>query len=279
MRSDTQDGREHNGAEPAATPADVGAEAAASADAAAPPRKLLLLVRHGETTYNVERRLPGQLPGVSLTDEGRRQALRAAVALGGLPLSAIVSSPLERACATAEIIARGRGLPIRLESGLMDTDVGRWAGWVVDDLAKADPEWPEFVKNPDNPPAGIESQSGVMARAVEVIERLRREPEVGEYVVAVAHADVIKLIVAHYTGVAASEAQRIHIANASISALRIAPEGAPSVLGVNWTSTPDWLTPRPATQDGDVRKATGGEVEGLALEGSAATPDATRAAG
>ncbi|HKB47215.1 MAG TPA: histidine phosphatase family protein, partial [Ktedonobacterales bacterium] len=46
-----------------------------------PPTRLILLVRHGETTFNVEGRLPGQLPGVPLTDEGRRQAHQAAVAL------------------------------------------------------------------------------------------------------------------------------------------------------------------------------------------------------
>jgi probable phosphoglycerate mutase len=236
------------------------------------PHKLLLLVRHGETTYNVERRLPGQLPGVSLTDEGRRQALRAAVALGELPLSAIVSSPLERACATAEIIARGRGLPIRLESGLMDTDVGRWAGWVVDDLAKADPAWLEFVKHPDEPPPGIESQSAVMARSVEVIERARRDPDVGDYVVVVAHADVVKLILAQYTGVPAAEAHHVHIANASITALSLGPEGAATVLGVNWTAMPEWLTvPRKAASGS--APSTGPEVEGIAVE--AAAPDGT----
>ena len=69
----------------------------------APPKtRLLLLIRHGQTAYNVEGRLPGQLPGIPLNDEGRRQAHRAAVALAALPLSTIISSPLERAAETAD---------------------------------------------------------------------------------------------------------------------------------------------------------------------------------
>ena len=57
-------------------------------------KHLLLLIRHGESTWNVEHRLPGQLPGIDLTEEGRAQAQRLASALRMLPLSSIISSPL-----------------------------------------------------------------------------------------------------------------------------------------------------------------------------------------
>src|SRR5579883_2866796 len=60
-------------------------------------KRTLLFIRHGQTTWNVENRLPGQLPGVPLTDQGRQQAARLAEALSVLPISAIISSPLERA--------------------------------------------------------------------------------------------------------------------------------------------------------------------------------------
>src|SRR5258708_8527460 len=85
--------------------------AAAGTDGAKPrpPTRLILLVRHGETTFNVEGRLPGQLPGVPLTDEGRRQAYQAAVALAAMPLSAVISSPLELSRDTARIPPRGWG--------------------------------------------------------------------------------------------------------------------------------------------------------------------------
>ncbi|GCE17496.1 histidine phosphatase family protein [Dictyobacter kobayashii] len=70
-------------------------------------KQTLLIVRHGQTTWNVEHRLPGQLPGVALNETGRQQAARLAQALQVLPLSAIISSPLERAYNTAEYLAQG----------------------------------------------------------------------------------------------------------------------------------------------------------------------------
>jgi|GEM_PF-93424 probable phosphoglycerate mutase len=209
----------------------------------AKPTRLLILVRHGQTTYNVEGRLPGQLPGVPLTDEGRRQAQRAAVALSGLPLSAIVASPLERARDTAEIIARGWALPVRLDPRLMDTDVGPWAGQKIDDLNKTDPRWKAFVAHPNEPPEGIEGFLAVQERTVAAVEAIRADAALGNYVVLVAHADVVKLILAYYTGMAAERAPSIMIGNASISVLAFPPEGEPNLLALNWSAFPNWLVP------------------------------------
>lgn len=221
-------------------------QAPAGATSPVTPRKRLLLVRHGQTTFNVEGRLPGQLPGVALTDEGRRQAQRAAVALSGLPLSAVISSPLERARDTAEIIARGWGLPVRLDSRLMDTDVGRWSGQKIADLERSDPEWKAFVQHASQAPNGVESLAAVMERVVMVVERLRDDPVAGDYIVLVAHADIVKLIVAHYMGIHPDCAHFIHIDNASISALEFhGNEATPTLIGLNWTVGPGWLSPPP----------------------------------
>lgn len=206
-------------------------------------RQRILLVRHGQSTYNVENRLPGQLPGIPLTDLGRRQAQRAAVALSGLPLGAVISSPLERARETATQIARGWGLEVRLDARLMDTNVGRWSGQVLAEIDKNDPAWKEFVAHPSQPPEGVEGFNEVTARVVAAIEDIRRDPTLGEYIVVVAHADVIKLIVAHYTGVAVDRAPFLHVDNASITALGFEGERAPVLLTLNWTPLPGWLTP------------------------------------
>lgn len=212
-----------------------------------PPRvQRILLVRHGQATFNVEGRLPGQLPGIELTDEGRRQAHRAAVALAGLRLSAVVSSPLERALETARVIARGWALPVREDPRLMDTDVGPWAGRKISDIAKDDPNWATFLRKPTDPPPGVESMAAVQERATAVIEELRADAAVGDDVVVVAHADVIKLIVARYTGVSVEGALSIVIANASISALAFVEDRPPALLAANWTMAPEWLvTPAP----------------------------------
>ena len=209
------------------------------------PARLLLLVRHGQTTFNLEGRLPGQLPGIALTDEGRRQAQQAAVALSGLPLSAVISSPLERALDTAQIIARGWALPVQLDPRLMDTDVGAWSGQKLDDLNKTDPLWKSFVERPNQPPPGVESFTTVENRSVAVVERILQDTSLGQYVVLVAHADVVKLILAHYTGLPSERARFLVVGNASISALAFPPEGEPHLLALNWSALPEWLSPPP----------------------------------
>jgi probable phosphoglycerate mutase len=207
------------------------------------PARLLLLVRHGQTTFNLDGRLPGQLPGIALTDEGRRQAQGAAVALSGLPLSAVISSPLERAQDTAQIIARGWALPVRLDPRLMDTDVGAWSGQKLDDLNKTDPLWKSFVERPNQPPPGVESFITVQNRSVAVVEGILQDTSLGQYIVLVAHADVVKLILAHYTGLTSERARFLAVGNASISALAFPPEGEPHLLALNWSALPEWLSP------------------------------------
>ena len=207
--------------------------------------RLLFLVRHGQTTFNVEGRLPGQMAGVPLTDEGRRQAYRAAVALSGVPLSAVVSSPLERALDTAKAIARGGALEVRLEPDLMDTDVGRWTGLKIDDVKKSDPAWTAFVEHPDQPPEGVESLAQVQARAVAVCERILADPALGNLVAVVAHADIVKVILAHYMRIHLDTTLRhMYIGNASISALAFhEDEKSPTTLAINWSPAPEWLAP------------------------------------
>jgi len=220
-----------------------GADGQSPATPLQPPKqrtRYVLIVRHGQTHFNVEGRLPGQLPGVGLTDEGRRQAHQAAVALSALPLSAIVTSPLERARDTAEIIARGWALPLRLDPRLMDTDVGAWSGQKIEDVAKNDPNWKAFTEHPTDPPPGVESLAAVQTRAVAAVEAALGDPATGDYLVVVAHADVVKLIIAQYTSVSIDGVRFMSIANASISALAFpevihAPEPAP-------TATPDATT-------------------------------------
>lgn len=207
------------------------------------PPRLILLIRHGQTTYNVEGRLPGQLPGVPLTDEGRRQAHAAAVALSAVPLSAVLTSPLERARETAEILARGWGVAVREDPRLMDTDVRRWAGQKLEDVNKQDPAWKAFLDNPTEPPDGVESFPSVQARAVAVIEEALANPELGNYIAVVAHADVVKLILAHYTNVPLLTARFLWINNASLSALAFSENSPPHLLAMNWTASPGWLVP------------------------------------
>ncbi len=205
-------------------------------------RKLLLL-RHGQTDYNVQHRLPGQLPGISLNDEGRREAQTTAEALRDLPLTAIVASPLERTVQTAEYINTGRGLQIQHDRDLLDTDYGRFSGQCWDELDKSDKAWKRFMTDPLHAPAGVEGFASVQKRAVRAAERWRQAPEVGEWVAVVTHADLVKLIVGHYLGIPLERVPLINMDNASASLLTFHPDSQqlPTLLCFNWTSPALWL--------------------------------------
>ena len=206
-------------------------------------KQTLLFIRHGQTTWNVEHRLPGQLPGVTLNDTGRQQATRLAEALTVLPISAIISSPLERARDTAEFIAKGRDLSVQCEPDLMDTDVGSWAGRVIEEVSKNDPAWKAYVKDPTVAPEGVETFPQVQQRAVAAIERWVTQDNIGAYPAFVAHADVLKLIIAHYTGLEAGRAGSLLIDNASVSLVELEKDQRPRVLSIGWSPHPGWLKP------------------------------------
>jgi probable phosphoglycerate mutase len=206
-------------------------------------KQTLLFIRHGETTWNVEHRLPGQLPGISLNEKGTQQVTLLAEALSVIPISALISSPLERACETAEILARGRDLPIYTEPNLMDTEVGRWSGKTIDDVAKNDPAWKEFVRNPTVAPEGVETFPALQQRVVAAVDRWRTKENIGTYPAFVAHADVIKVLLAHYLDMEVGKAGSMMIDNASVSMVELEQDHKPRVFAVGWSPRPGWLKP------------------------------------
>jgi len=122
--------------------------AGTSGPSAKPPQQgtLLLLVRHGETP-TTGMVLPGRAPGLHLSDRGREQAERVADRLAGLPVDALYSSPLERACETAEPTAARTGLAVKHDDGLLECDFGAWTSAAIADLA-ALPEWQTVQHSP-----------------------------------------------------------------------------------------------------------------------------------
>jgi broad specificity phosphatase PhoE len=184
----------------------------------------LVLVRHGQTDFNVQHRLPGQLPGIPLNATGQREAQMTAVAIHALPLSAIVASPLERTLETAGYVNEGRGLEIRQDRDLLDTDYGPYNGKNWDELDKADPVWQRVTRDPTTkPPKGVESFTAVQQRAVRAAERWRQATDVGEWVALVTHADLVKMIVGHYLGIPLAYCPLINMDNASVSLLSFHP--------------------------------------------------------
>ncbi|MET1021401.1 MAG: histidine phosphatase family protein [Arthrobacter sp.] len=200
------------------------------------PSTLVLLVRHGETP-TTGMVLPGRAPGLHLSDRGRAQAERVADRLSGLPVDALYSSPLERACETAEPTAARTGLSVKHDDGLLECDFGGWTGAAIADLAVL-PEWQTVQHSPSEFrfPDG-ESFPEMQARIVGALEVLTAA-HAGGVVVGFSHADPIKAAVAHALGTPLDLFQRIFISPGSVSAISFAEGQDPAVLMVNSTSEP-----------------------------------------
>jgi probable phosphomutase (TIGR03848 family) len=210
----------------------------------------VILVRHGRTTANTAGVLAGRQAGVKLDGAGRDQVERTAQRLAGLPLAAVVTSPLERCRQTARaILAAQAGSPRTVtERGINECDYGAWQGHALKDLAK-DKLWNTVQTQPSAAAfPGGESLADMQARAVSAVRRLDAavEEEHGPAAVwvAVSHGDVIKSLLADALGMHLDLFQRLHVDPASCSVVSYA-ENRPFVLGTN-THAGDlsWLTPR-----------------------------------
>ena len=98
----------------------------------------IILIRHGETAWNAERRLQGHLD-IPLNAEGERQARLLAGALAAEPLDLIVSSDLQRARQTAQAVATLRGMPLQIEPGLRERCYGGFEGLLYSEIEQRFP--------------------------------------------------------------------------------------------------------------------------------------------
>src|SRR2546425_3998914 len=197
---------------------------------ARPASTLVLLVRHG-VTPTTGRMLPGRSRGLHLSDDGRKQAEGLVRRLAALPkIAAIYSSPLERARETVAPLAKARDMAVRIEPGLLESDLGAWTGLSLKRAAKR-PEWAVVQRHASafRFPGGesfVEMQARMASAVARLVERHR-----GHTIVVASHADPIKTLVAHALGTPLDLFQRIMIAPASITAIAYRPDGLSGLPG------------------------------------------------
>lgn len=190
----------------------------------------VFLVRHG-LTPETGRRLSGWTPGVHLNDDGLAQADAAAEYLKTVRLKAVYSSPIDRAIETARVIAAHHNLQVKARRGIGEVEYGRWTDRSFKTLRRTKlwevvQRWPSGARFPEG-----ESLIEVQTRAVKEVERIREEHPKDE-VCCVSHADVIRLVAAHYLGMHIDLYQRIVISPASVTAVGFGPTG-PVVVTLN----------------------------------------------
>ncbi len=179
---------------------------------------IALLVRHGHTDV-LGRRLVGRLPGIRLSEQGRREVDRLATTLD-VPLAAVYSGPLERAVDTARPLAAVRNLQPQVREDLDEVDFGLWTGLSFGELAPL-PAWQEFNHHRSTAavPRG-ESARDVQARIVAALEFLRARHE-GQTFAVVSHADVIRSAVLRYADLSLDLFHTIEIEPASVTAVEL----------------------------------------------------------
>ena len=193
-----------------------------------------MLVRHGQSTWNREHRIQGQLDP-PLSDEGRRQAERLALRLSNRRLAGFYSSDLKRALETAQLIGAASGVVPVPAAGLREIDLGAWEGLNTEELARQFPEaWARWTEEPswDVVPGG-EGAGPFEARVAAEIDSILARHEHGD-VLVVTHGGVIQVALHRVVGRPNHGLFPFRIENASLSVIE-KRNGRFVVAGVNDT--------------------------------------------
>jgi probable phosphoglycerate mutase len=195
----------------------------------------ILLVRHAVNDFVKTGKLAGWTPEVHLNDEGKAQAEALGSRLIDVPIDRLYASPLERTMETAAAIQQHHPkLTILQHPDIGEVRYGEWEGQSIAALQSRKmwqvvQEYPSRASFPNG-----ETMRAVQTRGVNAIEELAaRHPR--ELVVVVSHADLIKMILAHFLGMHLDNFQRIVVSPASISSLMLG-YGRPYVATINDTA-------------------------------------------
>jgi len=194
----------------------------------------LIAVRHGETAWNVDTRIQGQLD-IGLNATGIWQARRAGAALADEPIGVVYASDLSRAWQTAQAIAEPHGLAVQPEPRLRERAFGNMEGMSFAEIEATLPaqakRWRE--RDPEFEPEGGESLLMFRDRVTGVAAELAaRHP--GELVVLVAHGGVMDVLYRAATRQELQAPRTWQLGNAAINRMLWTPEGF-SLVG--WSDT------------------------------------------
>jgi ribonuclease H / adenosylcobalamin/alpha-ribazole phosphatase len=196
----------------------------------------LLLLRHGQTELSVERRYSGR-GNPPLTELGRRQAEAAAAYLaerGGI--TAVLTSPLQRAYDTAAAAGKLLGVDVTVDDDLIETDFGDWEGLTFAEAADHSPDLHRrWLRDTSLAPPAGESFEAVAKRVLRVRDRIIAEHG-GATVLVVSHVTPIKTLLRIALDAGESILYRLHLDLASLSIAEFYPDGASSVRLVNQTA-------------------------------------------
>lgn len=159
----------------------------------------LIIIRHGETDYNIKGLFQGQLDSV-LTDKGVRQAQYTAERLKDTQIDVIYASPLKRAYRTAEIVKGERGIPVFADERIKEIRCGKWEGVAVEWIKREDTHgFDVWTQKPHlHSIEGGETFGEVYDRVSDFLRNVISENQ-GKNVVVVSHMVAILLMMLYLT--------------------------------------------------------------------------------
>ena len=181
----------------------------------------IIFLRHGQAKNNTERILSGRTPGVPLTDKGITQAQQTAELLEDMNISAIYSSPIQRAKHTAEIVGKHNSIDVTIDDRLIELDMGKFTNVPYDEIFTSHGN--VFMKfyNGELEIAhnGVETFADVKKRVASIVEEvIEKHPD--ENVVLVTHMDPIKAMLSTIVDLSPTNLFELIIANASLNIFR-----------------------------------------------------------
>ena len=194
----------------------------------------LLLVRHGLSSFNRERRIQGRNDLSSLTAEGQQQASKTGEVLSNLTIDAVYSSPLKRAAATTDNILRtfNQGLKPIFDEGLLEIELGPWSGMTSDEVKERFPRvyntWksqPEELTLTREDGREFNPIEELTKQAADFLERLVKQhsPKKDQTILIVAHNAILRCIVLQLLGQPQQGFRRIQLDNASLTIFNLRP--------------------------------------------------------
>ena len=194
----------------------------------------IIAIRHGETAWNVDTRIQGQLD-IGLNDTGRWQAHRVALALTDEPINAIYSSDLFRAWDTANAVSLATGVALQPEPGLRERGFGVFEGKTFQEI---ETHWPDQAllwrkRQPEFAPEGGETLLAMRDRIQDVVNRLATQ-HAGQLIVMVAHGGVMDALYRLATRQDIQAPRTWELGNAAVNRLLWTPDG---LTVVGWADT------------------------------------------
>ena len=182
----------------------------------------ILLVRHGETTWNREGRYQGRTD-IPLSEHGQAQVQRLGDRLRSVPIAAAIASPLARARTTAEAILAGRSLALELDAGLLEISHGGWEGKLASEVERDHAEmfgvWRSAPGRDAPAGPGAETLGDVEARAWPVLEKLCARLGADDTGLIAAHDAVNRVLLCRVLGMPLDQVWKFRQAPATLNVL------------------------------------------------------------